>query len=227
MSKDEITLTLEPRTVVGKQVRQLRRDGLVPAVIHDHGKDSVHVMAPYTAISKAYSAAGKHHPVSLSVGSQKYMALIKQVDLEPRKQNLRHVVFNAIKADEKQQTEVPVHFLEDVEIPAEKAGLMVIRNLDAVEIEALPKDLVDSLNVDPSVLAEIGDKITVADIKTPANIVILTEAEHPIATVEETKAQMSEEAEAEAEGEEGAVAADDGEAKAEGEAPANETKNEE
>lgn len=201
MTKDDISLTLEPRTVLGKQVRQLRRDGQVPAVIHDHGKDSIHVMAPYLSVSKVYSAAGKHHPVNLTVGSRQYMALIKQVDLEPRKQSLRHVVFNAIKADEKQQTEVPIHFDEEAEIPAEKAGLMVIRNLDSVEIEALPKDLVDSLIVDPSSLVEIGDKITVADIKVPANITILTEADHPIATVEETKAQMSEEAEAEAEAE--------------------------
>ena len=133
------------------------------------------------------------------------MALIRSVDFEPKKNQLRHVVFNAIKQDEKQKTEVPIHFVEDAEIPAEKAGLMVIRQLDAVEIEALPKDLIDELTVDPSSLAEIGDKITVADIKVPAGIEILTEAEHPIATVEETKAQMSEEAEAEetAEGEEG------------------------
>lgn len=215
MSKDEISLTLEPRTVLGKQVRQLRRDGMVPAVIHDHGKDSVHVMAPQVAITKAYGNAGKHHPVSLSVGSKKYMALIKQVDLEPRKQTLRHVVFNAIKADEKQQTEVPIHFVEDAEIPAEKAGLMVIRSLDTVEIEALPKDLVDSLTVDPSGLTEIGDKITVADLKLPANITVLTEAEHPIAVVEETKAQMSEEAEAEAEGGEAPAEGGDAEAKTE------------
>jgi large subunit ribosomal protein L25 len=226
MTTDEISLTLEPRTVIGKQVRQLRRDGLVPAVIHDHGNDSVHVMAPYIALSKAYSAAGKHHPVSLTVGSKKYMALIKQVDLEPRKQSLRHVVFNAIKADEKQQTEVPVHFVEEAEIPAEKAGLMVIRNLDAVEIEALPKDLVDSLTVDPSGLTEIGDKVTVADIKVPTGITILTEAEHPIATVEETKAQMSEEAEAEAEGGE-ASADESGEAGGDDQAAKEEAKTDE
>lgn len=195
MSNEEVSLVLEERSVVGKQVRQLRRDGMVPAVIHDHGKDSVHVMAPYLSLTRAFSQAGKHHPVNLSVGSKKYMALIKQVDFEPRKHALRHVVFNAIKADEKQQTEVPVHLSED--IPAEKSGLMIIRNLDVVEIEALPKDLIDELTVDASGLNEIGDKVTVADIKAPDGVTILTEPEHPIATVEETKAQMSEESEAE------------------------------
>lgn len=205
MSQDTITLTLEKRDVVGKGLNKLRREGQTPAVIHNHGQESVIVSGPAIEVLKVYKQAGKHHPVMVQVGDKKYMALIRSVDFEPKKNQLRHVVFNAIKQDEKQKTEVPIHFVEDAEIPAEKAGLMVIRQLDAVEIEALPKDLIDELTVDPSSLAEIGDKITVADIKVPAGIEILTEAEHPIATVEETKAQMSEEAEAEetAEGEEG------------------------
>lgn len=212
MSGQDIGLKLEERTVVGKGLGELRRSGQVPAVIHDHGKDSLHVMASYTEIYKVFQEAGKHHPVNLSVGSKKFMALIKDADFEPRKHQLRHVVFNAIKADEKQETEVPIRFAEDVEIPAEKAGLMVIRNLDAVEIEALPKDLIDEIVVDPSELTEIGDKLTVADLKVPSTVTILTESEHAIATVEETKAQMSEEAEeAEAaEGDAGAVPADNG-----------------
>ena len=211
MSNENITLILEKREVLGKQVRGLRREGQVPAVIHDHGKPSVHVMAPYMPIAKAYEHAGKHHPVSLSVGKQNYMALIKDVDFEPRKHQIRHVVFNAIKADEKQQTEVPVHFVEDAEIPAEKAGYMVIRNLDSVEIEALPKDLIDELRINPSRLTAIGDKLFVGDLQAPSGVTILTDGEHPIATVEETKAQMSEESEEVAEGEEGAASAGDSE----------------
>lgn len=204
MSGQDIALTLEKREVVGKGLNKLRSEGQIPAVVHDHGKDSLHVMANQSALLKVLSSAGKHHPVNLTVGTQKYMALIKDIDFEPRKHMVRHVVFNAIKADEKQQTEVPVHFKEDVEIPAEKAGLMVIRSLDVVEIEALPKDLIDEIIIDPSTLTEIGDKLTVADLQVPSTITIITEPEHTIAVVEETKAQISEEAE-EAEGEEAAA----------------------
>lgn len=218
MSKDDITLSLEKRDVVGKGLAELRKDGRVPAVIHNHGEDSVVVSAPYIDLLKVYQQAGKHHPVNLTVGSDKYLALIREADFEPKKNQLRHIVFSAIRQNEKQQTEVPIHFAEG-EIPAEKAGLMVIRQLEAVEIEALPKDLVDELTVDVSALAEIGDKVVVADIKVPEGVTILTEPEHPIATVEETKAQISEEAAEEeaAEGEEGEAAegaeAESGEAK--------------
>lgn len=195
MSDQEVSLALQERSVVGKGINQLRRDGLVPAVIHDHGKDSIIVMAPYLEVYKAFKLAGRQQPVNLSVGKKKYMALIKHVDFEPKRNQMRHIVFNAIKADEKQQTEVPIHLEGDA--PAEKAGLMVIHQLDAVTIEALPKDLIDEIKVDVSGLSEIGDKVTVANLTVPAGVVVLTEAEHPIAVVEETKAQMSEEAEAE------------------------------
>lgn len=206
VSKDDISLSLEKRDVVGKGLNELRKAGRIPAVIHNHGEDSVVVSAPYIDLLKVYQLAGKHHPVNLTVGSDKYLALIREADFEPKKNLLRHIVFSAIRQDEKQQTEVPIHFAEG-EIPAEKAGLMVIRQLEAVEIEALPKDLIDELTVDVSALAEIGDKVTVADIKVPDGVTILTEPEHPIATVEETKAQISEEAAEEeaAEGEEGEV----------------------
>lgn len=221
MSGQSIAIKVEERTVLGKGVRQLRRDGIVPAVIHDHGKESKHVMASFTEMTKVYQAAGKHHPVNVTLGSKKYMALIKDVDFEPRKHMVRHIVFNAIAADEKQQTEVPIHYAEG-DIPAEKAGYMVIRQLDAVEIEALPKDLIDELTIDVSGLTEIGDRVTVADIKVPAGVEILTELEHPIAVVEETKAQMSEEDEAaEAAESAGEVPSDSG-----GEQPATDEKSE-
>jgi len=201
VSSQDIAIVLEERKVLGKQVKHLRRDGFIPAVIHDHGKPSRIVMAPSQTMLKVYRDAGKHHPVTLTFGKETYMALIKDVDFEPRKHQMRHVVFNAIEQNEKVQTEVPLHLTG--EAPAEKVGLMVITQLDSVEIEAFPRDLVDELTVDVSGLAEIGDKIHVSDIVVPHGVEILTEAEHPIAAVEETKAQMSEEDEA-AETEEGA-----------------------
>ncbi len=210
MSGQDISLLVAERTVEGKAVKGLRKTGIIPAVIHDHGQESKIIQAPYSDIWKAYQQAGKHHPVTLSLGSKKIMTIIKDIDIDPKKHELRHVVFNAIKMDEKVETEVPVHLVG--EIPAERASLLVIRQLDHVVIEALPKDLIDLLEVDASKLVEIGDKIFVSDIVVPAGVTILTEAEHPIATVEESKAQMSEEAAEEASEESAEVPSDHGSA---------------
>ncbi|HSX44904.1 MAG TPA: 50S ribosomal protein L25 [Candidatus Saccharimonadales bacterium] len=192
MSTADITVDLEERTVLGKGLNHLRASGKVPAVIHDHGQPSIHVMADLRAILKAYEEAGKHHPVQLQVGKTNHLALIKDVDFEPVKHQMRHVVFQAIKQDEEVEAEIPVVFKEDVEIPAEKLSLLVLKQLDTVEVKALPKDLPDELVVDPGNLTEVGDHITVADIQVPPGVTILTELEHPIATVEMPKDQLAE-----------------------------------
>lgn len=201
MSTDTIALEMTKRDALGSKVKALRREGAVPTVIHNHGKDSVIAQAPALALSKVYAQAGKHAPVELSVGKDKYLGIIKEVDLDPRKNTIRHVVFNAIRRDEKVKAEIPLE-LTGEEVPAEKAGYLVIPNLDVVEVEALPHKLPEVLQVSKEGLAEIGDKITVGDIDVPEGVEILVEPEHAIATVEETKAQISEEDEA-AEGEEG------------------------
>jgi len=203
MSDIDAPVKLEQRTVLGKGLNRLRHDGVVPAVIHNHGQQSVHVMAPEMELTRIYQAAGKHHPLNLEVGSDKYLALIKDAHFDPVKRRLQHVVFQAIRRDEKVEAEVPIRL--DGDIPAEKVGLMVLHQLDAVEFEALPKDLPDELVVSAEKLAELHDKITVGDLQVPAGVTILTDADHPIATVVETRAQVAEEAEAaEAEGEEAA-----------------------
>lgn len=203
MSGQDITLELEKRTQQGKGLNALRNGGKIPAVIHNHGQESVVVMAPAVALNKIYQEAGKTHPVNLQVGSDKYLAIIKDVDFDPKKNLLRHVVFNAIRQDQAVEAQVPV-VLEGEEIPAEKAGLLVIPTLDRVTIEALPRNLVDSLSVDVTKLAEIGDKLHVSDISVPEGVTIKEEPEQTIVVVEQPKAQVSEEAAEEAEGEEAA-----------------------
>jgi large subunit ribosomal protein L25 len=209
-------LKLQERTVVRKRLNGLREQGLVPAVIHNHGQESIHVMAPELELERIYQAAGGHHPLNLEVGDQQFLALIKDAHFNPVKRRLQHVVFQAIRRDEKVEAEVPIHLEGDV--PAEKAGLQVLHHLDHVEIEALPANLPDALVADVSVLAEIGDKITVGDLKVPEGVTILTEPEQSIAAVVEPKEQVIEEPEAEVvEGEEGAEG--EGETAEGGEAP--------
>jgi large subunit ribosomal protein L25 len=187
---------IQERQVVGKGLGNLRREGLVPAVIHNHGQDSLHVMADEQELGKLYKQAGKHHPLNLEVGSQKFLVLIKDVQFNPVKHRMQHIVFQAIRQNETVEAEVPIRL--EGEIPAEKVGLMILTQLDSVQIEALPRNLPNELVVDATKLVELHDKITVADLQVPAGITILTEDDYPIATVVETRAQMSEEAEAEA-----------------------------
>lgn len=195
MSDQNLSLDLQQRDVLGKGLGQIRAGGMVPAVIHNHGDESVHVMAPEVVMEKIFKAAGKHHPLDLKVGDKKFLALIKDVQFNPVKHKMQHMVFQAIRQNETVEAEVPVRLEGD--IPAEKTGLMVLHQLDTVLVEALPRNLPEELVADAGKLVELHDKVTVADLPVPSGVTILTEPEHPIASVVETRAQMSEEAEAE------------------------------
>lgn len=188
---DKITLELAKRDVVGKGVKQLRRSGLVPAVIHDHGKDSVVVSGQYVDMLKVYRAAGKHHPVSLKADGKNFTALIKKAEFDPRKNTLTHVVFGAVKANETVTAEVPVRIIFDEgndATPAERAGLVVLHQLEAVEVEAKPNDLPDALNFNGEKLVEVGDQATVAELIVPEGVTVKTDPAHVLATVFEPAA---------------------------------------
>lgn len=191
MSQGSITLTVDARTVTGKAVKHLRKDGVVPAVIHDHGKDSVLVQAPYMDLARVYRNAGKHHPVEVKTPDHTYTALIKDVTFEPRKNTLHHIVFNAVNKNQKVEAEVPVQprYAEGNESsPAERAGLIVLAQLETVAVRAIASNIPDTLYYDAEKLAAVGDHIAVSDIVLPSGVELLTEPDHSVAAVFEPAA---------------------------------------
>lgn len=197
MSSDTITLNLTERTELGKAVKALRKSGNMPANIYERGQASVPVTVGFVEMTKVYRQAGKHHPIELTVGAKKHLAMIKDVDVDPVKGSIRHIAFHAINKNETVVAEIPVRV--DGDIPAERASLLVLHTLDTVEVEALPANLPDELTVDGTKLVEVGDKLSVADIVAPNGVTILTEPEQTIAVVEEPKDQIAEAAAEEAE----------------------------
>lgn len=173
---EKITLDLQNREVHGKKVARLRREGMIPGVVYGSGIDPVSVMAPAKIIEKTYYQAGKHHPVYVNVGGKRRIAMIKDVDLDPVKRFVRHISFHAVKQNEKVEAEVPVHLVGEGESAAEKAGLIVLQNIDRLEVSAFPMDLPDALEVSIVELAKPGDRITVGDIPLPASVELVDHA---------------------------------------------------
>jgi large subunit ribosomal protein L25 len=191
MTDATITLHVEPREVTGKAVKHLRKTGVVPAVIHDHGKDSIIVQAPYLDMFKTFQKAGKHHPIELTAADNKYTVLIKSAMFEPKKNQLTHVVFNAVNKNQKVEAEVPVRarYDEGNDIsPAERNSLIVLQQLEVVEVKAVPSKIPDVLEYDGEKLIEVGDHVSVADLTIPDDVELITEPEHSIATVFEPSA---------------------------------------
>jgi len=191
MAQDTISLSVDTRTVTGKAVKHLRKDGVVPAVIHDHGKESVLVQGTYLDVYRAYQQAGKHHPVELKTPDQTYTTLIKDATFEPKKNQLTHIVFNAVNKNQKVEADVPVRPRYDAEndaSPAERAGLIVLAQLETVQVKAIPSKIPDYLEYDAEKLVEVGDHVTVADLILPPDMELLTETSHAVAAVFEPAA---------------------------------------
>lgn len=189
--QDTITLDVQQRDTLGKAVKRIRREGLVPAVVHDHGKQSLHIQADYQQLHKVYLNAGKHHPIELVIDGKKYTALIKHATFNPRYNTISHVVFNSIKANEKVEAEIPVAARFDEgndSSPAERAGFIVLTQTDAVLVKALPKHLPNELTYDGEKLAVVGDQVTVSDLDVPEGVSIETDGDHVLATVFEPSA---------------------------------------
>lgn len=167
---DKITLDLELRTLHGKKARQLRSEGIVPAIVYGPGVEPISTQAEYNVIEKVWRHAGKHTPVHLTIDGKKKLAMIKDVDLDPVKRRIRHISFHAVNIKDKIVAEVPIHLTGEGESPAERAGLVVLQSLERLEVRALPMDLPESLDISLESLVEAGDRLTVADITLPENV---------------------------------------------------------
>jgi len=173
---EKITLSLDERDVHGKKVARLRREGLVPGVVYGAGFEPISVQIASNVLTKAYSAAGKHHPVHLTIGTKKKIAMIKDAAVDPVKHLIRHVSFHAVNQNDPVEAEIPVHLKGEGESEAEKVGLIILQNIETLEVKALPMDLPDALEVDITHLKEAGERVTVADIKLPANVELVDHA---------------------------------------------------
>lgn len=167
---DKVTLSLSERELHGKKVAKLRKEGQVPAVVYGPGIEPVSVRVEERVLVKAYKKAGTHAPVHLTIGTKKKIAMIKDIDRDPVKGNIRHVSFHAVKATDPVVAEVPVRLVGEGESEAEKSGLIVLQNIEKVEVKALPMDLPEAVEVSILGLKEAGDRVTLADAKLPDGV---------------------------------------------------------
>lgn len=207
MTNDTLSLDVQLREETGKKLKSLRRQGFVPASIQKDGAEPKLIMIDKQALDRIYAKAGMRHPINLMLDKGSQLSVIKEVEKVPAKGTLLHVVFQGIKANQKITADVPVEFIE-IEIPAEQAGLIVLKVLEQVSVEALPGDMPDKLEIDPSSLKEAGQKLLVSDIIVPKGVTVLTESDETFVVVEEPR--VTEESEVTAEDTESEVPSEHG-----------------
>lgn len=175
---DKISIELKKREVRGKKVARLRREGQTPGVLYGAGFEPITVQAEASALSKVVQSAGFHAPVHVTIDGKKKIAMIKDVDIDPVRRQIRNIAFHAVKQNQPVEAEVAIRLIGEGESEAEKAGLVVLQALDHVVVKALPMDLPEAIELDIHALKEAGDKVTLADAKLPSSVEFVEHESH-------------------------------------------------
>jgi len=172
----------EAREITGKKVNSLRRSGIIPAVLYGHGKKPTNLSVEARAFLNIFKKVGETSLVDLSLDGKKRNVLIRDLAKNPLTGEIIHIDFFEVRMDEKIKAKVPVVFVgESVAVKAD--GGILVKALQEVEIEALPKDLPKEILVDISSLKTFEDKILVKDLALGSNIKILADSEETIILV--------------------------------------------
>lgn len=181
---DKVVLPLQTRSIRGKKNSKLRADGFTPAVVYGHGKDPVAVSADSRILEKTYASAGGNQIIGLKIDDARMTnALIHDIQCDVRSGLINHVDLYLVRMDEKIKTEVPVLVTGESTAVYQMEGSLM-RPIESIEIEALPGDLPENFEIDIAILDDFDKTITVADLKTPTGVEILTDAGQVLAKVD-------------------------------------------
>lgn len=160
---NQIPLTAQKRTVLGRKVKSLRREGVIPAHVFGHKVPTIHVQVKKADFSKVYDEAGETGIVELALDSQKHPTLIRNVQTHPITDEPLHIDFYQVNLAEKVNVNVPLEITGVAPAVGKKVGLLLIP-VSEIEIEALPADIPENLEVDVSKLENVGDEIKIKDL---------------------------------------------------------------
>jgi len=157
---EKVIIPAEKRMVTGKQVKALRREGKLPAVIYGYGIDPISIVLDAHSASRILARASSSTLVTIELDGKQYPTLVREKQLDYIRNSLIHVDFLAVSMTEKITANVGVHIVG--EAPAVKEfGAILVTGLTELEVECLAADLPERFTVDVSGLAEISSGVYV------------------------------------------------------------------
>ena len=174
------TVSLKPRESFGSNSsRRLRRAGSVPVVVYGANQENEHFSTSHNDLMHNLAIEAFHSAViDIDTGSKKgFQAILREIQMHPYRPQVLHADFQRIKATEVITLRVPVHFIGDDVAPGVKnQGGIFSRLMLDVEIQCLPKDLPEYIEVDVSAL-ELNQSVHLSDIVLPPDVELATAAE--------------------------------------------------
>ena len=194
----QVELMAEQRTMLGKQVKQLRQQGWVPGVIYGREFEPISLQFEGRGLRQLLAHVGGSQLISIKVKGkeQPEMALVREVQRDPIRRTLLHVDFYRVNMTERLTTEVPLEMVGMSPVIETGEGIL-LQGISTIAVECLPGDLVDAIEVDLSDLTEVDQALHVRDLAIPAGIEVLTDLDemivHVVPLAEEEEIEEEEE----------------------------------
>lgn len=193
---EHVKIAAEPRQITGKQVKQLRRDGLIPAVIYGR-TESINIQLDNLILRRVLRDAGSSHLIDIELpGGKSRAVLAREIQMHPTRGDLIHVDFVEVDLKAKLTADASLVLVGESAPQADGLGSTMLM-VQSVQIECLPDDLVSEIEVDVSKIATPEDVIYVSDLVAPNGVEILTDPETMLAKFEYARQEKAEEKEGE------------------------------
>lgn len=188
---DRINLKAIKRNITGKKVKRLRNEGKLPAVIYGYNIEATPIALDLRDATSVLNNLSVSTIINIELDGKEHSALVREKQRDYIKGSLIHVDFQAVSLTEKIRTNVIIELIGDS--PAVKeSNALIVKGIDEVEVESLPKDLPERITVDISILKKIGDAIYLKDLPIPANVEFLTDPEELVAVTSAVKEEVEE-----------------------------------
>jgi len=182
------SLTVTTRDTVGsRRVNVLRNQGFVPATVYGKGVENHTVQVKLDDFIRVFKETGETGLIKLTLNGKEHPVLIKNVQKHPVKGTYIHVEFHEVNLREKIKANVPVECIGESEAVKEKLGLL-LQIVNELEVEALPTDLPEKIEIDVSRLAQVDQSVFVKDIPAIPYVEILTDPEQIVVKIGELTA---------------------------------------
>lgn len=204
---DVPTLKLDQRTLLGKKVRRLRRQGVIPVHVYGSGIEPANLQVDDRTLNRLLLQVGSNIPVSVEYEGQdeESICFVREIQRHPVSDTIIHVDFLRVDVTQTVAAEVPVTLVGSSPAVSQMAGTL-LQNIQSLTIEALPMNMPAEVTVDISTLVDFDTTLVVGDVEVPGNATVLNDPEDVIVRVAPPRleVEVSEEGEELEEGEEAA-----------------------
>jgi large subunit ribosomal protein L25 len=191
----QVELVVNPREVIGKATKRLRRSGVIPANIFGHGETPQAVQLTdqdFEGLRRGHHATGVIS-LRLTGGKTVQMALIRHVQRHPISGKVLHIDFLRVSLRDRITTKVPLHF-EGTAPGVKIEGGVLLHLAEMLEVECSAGEIVDAVEVDVSSMEHIDDMIHAKDVQLPPNFTLITDPEEIVVKITQPRGEKVEEA---------------------------------